>query len=75
MQGNYVTQNSTSTFVAKTFRIVIQRDFIIELTVIRDFLKADLKYRNIYVKFCFLLEGGGELQCKLRKCLKNFSPT
>jgi hypothetical protein len=72
MQGDYVTQNSTSTLAAKTFRIVIQRDFIIELTVIRGFLKADLKYRNIYVKFRFLLRGA---KTQIQEMFKNFSPT
>ena len=63
MQVDCVTQNNTLTFAAKTFRIVVQRDFITELSVILDFLKADLKYRLIYVKFCFLIGGNCNANC------------
>jgi hypothetical protein len=57
IQGDFVTQNSTLNFAARTFRIVVQRDFIIELSVILTFLIVGLNYRRIYVKFCFLIGG------------------
>jgi hypothetical protein len=50
------------------FRNVGQRDFIIELSVNRDFIKVDLKDWIIYLKFCFILWGTAlETQEMLKK--------
>jgi len=39
-KGGFVTQNSALIFATQTFRDVSQRDFIIQLSVIRDLPKG-----------------------------------